>query len=238
MAAEREPLLALRGVCSGYGSVPVVRDVELDIAPTEIVAVVGRNGVGKTTLVKSIIGLLPCNGGSISFMGSDITRLKASARARLGIGYVPQGRGIFADLSVEENLLMGALVGGGQSAHYERVFELFPILKERRKQRGGTLSGGQQQMLAIGRVLVGSPKLLLLDEPSEGIQPSIVQGIGDLVRRLRDEEGLTVFLVEQNWGLVMRTADRGAAMDKGEIVARLDASQLQDEAVATRFLAV
>ena len=174
--------LALDAVTSGYGGIPIVREVSLEVGTGEIVAIVGRNGVGKTTLIETIAGLLPVMEGGIAFRGRDVTRADARDRARLGMGYVPQGRGIFSRLSVEENLRMGELVGGGRAAAaFGRVYEWFPRLAERRRQRAGTLSGGEQQMLAIGRILVGQPSILLLDEPSEGIQPTIVEQIADVI---------------------------------------------------------
>lgn len=231
-------LLSVAGISSGYGPIPIVRNVDLQVAPGEIVALVGRNGVGKTTLIKTIMGLIRSTAGSVSFLGKDITRLATSRRARLGIAYVAQGRGIFARLSVEENLKMGELVGKDGTCNYERVYDLFPILRRRRRQKGGSLSGGEQQMLAIGRVLVGNPKLLLLDEPSEGIQPSIVQELGEIVGQLRESISLTVLLVEQNWDLVARAADRCEVMEKGEIVARLNAEEMAHPETATRFLVI
>ena len=167
--------LGLDTVTSGYGGIPIVREVSLEVETGEIVAIVGRNGVGKTTLIDTVAGLLPVMSGGIAFRGRNVTHADARDRARLGMGYVPQGRGIFSRLSVEENLRMGELVGGARGrAAFERVYAWFPRLGERRRQRAGTLSGGEQQMLAIGRILVGKPTILLLDEPSEGIQPTIV----------------------------------------------------------------
>lgn len=230
--------LAVRGVTAGYGRIPIVRGVDFEVAEREIVALVGRNGVGKTTLIKAIMGLIRPKAGVVAFHGTDVTGLDASQRARRGMGYVPQGRGIFARLSVEENLRMGETVGRNGTFNYERVFDIFPVLEERRRQKGGSLSGGQQQMLAIGRVLVGNPRLLLLDEPSEGIQPSFVHDFAEIVRRLRDSTGLTVLLVEQNWDLISRVADRCEVMEKGEIVARLSAEDMTDTEKATKFLLI
>lgn len=231
-------LLGVSGVSSGYGTIPIVRQVDLQVGAGEIVALVGRNGVGKTTLIKTIMGLIRARSGTVFFGGGDITRLDPSRRARMGIGYVPQGRGIFARLTVDENLRMGELVGRNGTYNYERVYDVFPVLARRSEQKGGSLSGGEQQMLAIGRVLVGNPKLLLLDEPSEGIQPSIVLELGEIVQRLRESEKLTVLLVEQNWEFVTRAADRCEVMDKGEIIARLTAAEMSDTDVATRFLVI
>ena len=218
-------LLKVDNLISGYGSVRIVTDVSFDVAEREIVAVIGRNGVGKTTLMKTLVGLIRSLAGTIEFKGQSVTRMAASRRARLGMGYVPQGRGIFSRLSVADNLRMGERVGGkGKAADYDRVYQFFPILKERRSQKAGSLSGGEQQQLAIGRILVGHPDLILLDEPSEGIQPNIVQAIGEIIKRLRDEIGLTVVIVEQNLDLIDAVADRCLVIDKGAIIARLTRS--------------
>lgn len=230
-------MLELRSISAGYGGATVVRGVSLDIVKGEIVALIGRNGVGKSTLAKSVIGLLPVLAGTIRYDGADITRRSAAERARQGIGYVPQGRGIFGDMSVEDNLRMGERVGPA-SRPFDYVYELFPILKERRKQLGGTLSGGQQQMLSIGRVLMGSPKLLLLDEPSDGIQPNIVEAIGELCTKLNKEFGLTIMLIEQNLDLILSCANRCAVMERGTIVDLFSAAALEDPEVARRSLAV
>lgn len=233
-------MLRLESVTSGYGGIPINRAVSLEVRPAEIVALVGRNGVGKTTLVKTVVGLVAPTSGRIVFAGSDVTRTDASERAIAGIGYVPQGRGIFGRLTVEENLVMGDRIGRGQGGGraMDRVLEWFPVLGERRRQRGGTLSGGQQQMLAIGRVLVGEPRLMILDEPSEGIQPNIVQRIGEIIRRLNAEQGLTTLLVEQNIDLVLACAHRCLVMDKGSIVAELTTADLANPQTARRYLAI
>ena len=231
--------LALDAVTSGYGGIPIVREVSLEVGTGEIVAIVGRNGVGKTTLIETIAGLLPVMGGGIAFRGKDVTRTDARHRARLGMGYVPQGRGIFSRLSVEENLRMGELVGGRRAeAAFERVYEWFPRLRERRRQRAGTLSGGEQQMLAIGRILVGRPSILLLDEPSEGIQPTIVELIADVIASLNQKDSLTVLLVEQNIDLVCATAHRCIVVDKGATAAMLTPDELADPEVARKYLAI
>ena len=232
-------MLSLKSVSSGYGSIPVVRDIILDVARGEVLALVGRNGVGKTTLINTIAGLIAVSSGRILFKDQDVTDLDAQLMARMGIGYVPQGRGLFSRLSVVENLRMGELVGGAPGeADYERVYDWFPILKERRKQRAGTLSGGEQQMLAIGRVLIGKPDFLLLDEPSEGIQPSIVQLIADVIVQLSEELDLTILLVEQNIDLVYATADRCVVMEKGSIVASLSPEEMAEPDTARRYLAI
>ena len=231
--------LALDAVTSGYGGIPIVREVSLEVGTGEIVAIVGRNGVGKTTLIETIAGLLPVMGGGITFRGKDVTRSDARGRARLGMGYVPQGRGIFSRLSVEENLRMGELVGGGRAAAaFGRVYEWFPHLAERRRQRAGTLSGGEQQMLAIGRILVGQPSILLLDEPSEGIQPTIVEQIADVIAELNRDDALTVLLVEQNIDLVCAIAQRCIVVDKGATAATLSPDELADPEVARQYLAI
>lgn len=232
-------LLSLDNINSGYGGIPIVRNVDLGVAEGEVVALVGRNGVGKTTLIHTVIGLVPLSAGHISFNGSDISTMDARQRARQGIGLVPQGRGIFTRLTVVENLMMGETIGD-LSTHrdYERVFEWFPILKQRRGQKAGTLSGGEQQMVAIGRILIGNPKLLLLDEPSEGIQPSIVEQIAEIICDLNEVQELTVLLVEQNLDLVHMTADRCMVMDNGTITDTLTPESLADPETAKRYLAI
>ena len=232
------PLLSIAGLRSGYGGKPVLQGIDLAVRDREITAVIGRNGVGKSTLMKSIIGLLPATAGTIGFDGRAIEGETPHARARRGIGYVPQGRDVFPRMSVEENLRVGLSISGAARADFEPVYRFFPILKERRRQAAGTLSGGQQQQLALGRVLVGRPALLLLDEPSEGIQPSIVQDIARIVVELNRTTGLTVVLVEQNIDMIRAMAQRCYVMDKGRIVAELTPAMLDDPAVVRRHLAV
>ncbi len=234
MSESAAPLLSVAGLRSGYGGKPVLQGIDLDVRHREITAVIGRNGVGKSTLMKTIIGLLPATAGAVCLDGRDITGDTPHARARRGIGYVPQGRDVFPRMSVEENLR----VGGVDRAGFEPVYHHFPILKERRRQTAGTLSGGQQQQLALGRVLVGKPVLLLLDEPSEGIQPSIVQDIARIVVELNRTTGLTVVLVEQNIDMIRVMAQRCYVMDKGRIVAELTSAMLEDDDVVRRYLAV
>jgi urea transport system ATP-binding protein len=192
----------------------------------------GRNGMGKTTLLKCIMGLLPATNGGISFEGTDLLRCTAEERARLGIGYVPQGREIFPQLTVEENLRVGlGIRKNGSRTIPERIYELFPVLKQMLRRRGGDLSGGQQQQLAIGRALVLEPKLLILDEPTEGIQPNIVHEIGDIILKLNKEEGLTVLLVEQKLPFARRVASEFCILDKGRKVAGGSISELSDQFV-------
>ena len=232
-------LLDVKDLVAGYGTGDILQGVTLDIWPGEMVATVGRNGVGKSTLMKTIIGLLSTRRGSIYLRGESITPLRADQRAALGIGYIPQGREIFPELSVEENLMMGETINSAkQSLRYDLVYEYFPILWERRRQVAGTFSGGQQQMLAIGRALVGRPTLLLLDEPSLGIQPSIILEIGEALVRLNREEALTILLVEQNMRLIEHLAIRAYAMDKGRIVASLTREMLKDRETLAEYLAV
>jgi urea ABC transporter ATP-binding protein UrtE len=236
--ADPAALLSIEGLRSGYGGKPVLQGVYLAVRDREITAVIGRNGVGKSTLMKAVIGLLPATEGAIRFNGAEIARETPHARARRGIGYVPQGREVFPRMTVEENLQVGLSISGARRADFEPVYAYFPILKERRRQAAGTLSGGQQQQLAIGRVLVGEPTLLLLDEPSEGIQPSIVQDIGRIVVELNRRTGLTVVLVEQNIDMIRAMAQRCYVMDKGRIVAELTSAMLDDAEVVRRHLAV
>ena len=232
-------LLSLQNLVGGYGSGDILQGITLEIWPGEMVATIGRNGVGKSTLMKAIIGLLPLRRGSIYLRGESITRLRADQRAALGVGYVPQGREIFPELTVEENLMMGETINGAKSAlRYDLVYEYFPILRERRRQVAGTFSGGQQQMLAIGRALVGAPTLLLLDEPSLGIQPSIIQEIGEALVRLNREEEITILLVEQNMRLIEHVAVRAYAMDKGRIIASLTREMLKGPEALVGYLAV
>jgi urea transport system ATP-binding protein len=233
------PLLEVQNLWAGYGSGDILQGVTLQIAQGEIVATIGRNGVGKSTLMKTIIGILPASQGAISLKGQGITSLAAQERAWRGIGYVPQGREIFPELTVEENLLMGETINQSkQRPRYDLVYEYFPILKERRRQTAGTFSGGQQQMLAIGRALVGRPDLLLLDEPSMGIQPSIIQEIGRALVKLNHEEKLTILLVEQNTSLIAQVGHRAYAMDKGRIIATLTRETLVDRDKLVKYLAV
>ena len=233
-------LLEITGLNTYYGESHILRDVDLSVKAGEMVCLIGRNGVGKTTLLKSLIGLLRPRSGEIVFEGSGLNRQAPHQRARAGIAYVPQGREIIPQLTVEENLMLGreALPGGlARNRSIDPiVYDLFPILKEFLPRKGGDLSGGQQQQLAIARALLGRPKLLLLDEPTEGIQPNIVQDIEAAVRRIIAETGIGVLLVEQHLHFV-RQADRYYAMQRGGIVASGPTSELS-QAVVDQFLTV
>ena len=238
---RKEVLLETIGLWSGYGGKPVLQGVDLSVRQGEIVAVIGRNGVGKSTLMKSLIGLLPPDRGSVLFEGEALDTMAAHRRARRGIGYVPQGRDVFPRMSIAENLLVGQSIGGGKSdaaGRLEAIYGYFPILKERRDQRAGTLSGGQQQQLAIGRVLMGGPSLILLDEPSEGIQPNIVQDIARIMVDLNRQTGITVVFVEQNLDMIRAMAERCYVMDKGRITAEIGKDALEDRDTVRRYLAV
>jgi urea transport system ATP-binding protein len=225
-------MLAIRNLNQSYGGSHTLWDVDLDVPKGSRTCLMGRNGMGKTTLLKCVMGLLPATTGAISFEGTSLLGLPAERRARLGIGYVPQGRDIFSHLTVEENLRVGLGVRGhGASTIPPRVFDLFPVLKQMLRRRGGDLSGGQQQQLAIGRALVLAPTLLILDEPTEGIQPNIVHEIGDIILRLNEEAGLTVLLVEQKLPFARRVASEFRILEKGRSVAAGPISGLTDEVV-------
>jgi urea transport system ATP-binding protein len=216
-------MLALNDVSAAYGLSPVLSAIVMRVESGESVALLGRNGVGKTTLLRTIIGLHPAAGGRIGFDDASITNWPAYRRARLGIGYVPQGRGIFPHLTVEENLAMGSSALSGRTASgsgsLEKIYDLFPTLGRLRARKGGVLSGGEQQQLALGRALIAEPRLLLLDEPCEGIQPSIVQEIEAVLVRVRLELGIALLVVEQHLDFAWSIAERYYVMQRGTVVA-------------------
>jgi urea transport system ATP-binding protein len=225
-------VLETRDVHQYYGSSHTLRGASLNAPPGSCTVVMGRNGVGKTTLLRAIMGLVPMRSGSILFGDRELRGADASERARVGIGYVPQGREIFAQLTVEENLRVGVFARqDGSGKIPDLVFRLFPVLQTMMHRRGGDLSGGQQQQLAIARALTIGPKCVLLDEPTEGIQPSIVHELGNVIRRLYEEEKLSVLLVEQKLPFARRVAERFFLMDRGAIVAAGKMDELSDELV-------
>ena len=224
---------------TAYGQTQILRGVSFEVGPREIVAILGRNGAGKTTLLRSIMGLTPARSGRVDFKARDITGLPTYEIAALGIGYVPQGKHIFPRLTVAENLRLGArLQRSAEKVVRSEVFAHFPVLGERLAQHGGTLSGGEQQMLAIARGLVGDPELLILDEPSEGLQPSLVEAIRGIIARVCREQGVAVLLVEQNLDFARALADRYYVMENGAIVLSGDTRELADEEVIRQYLAV
>jgi urea transport system ATP-binding protein len=234
-----EPLLDVRNITTGYGSTPILRGIDLAIQPGEIVAVIGRNGVGKTTMMRSLIGQLPIWRGSIKLKGQEISLLPPERRAQTGIGYIPQGREVFPRMTVEENLGIGEMINRASGRKlYDIVYGYFPILAERKRQAAGTMSGGQQQQLAIGRALIGNPDLLLLDEPSEGIQPSIIEEIARVMQTINKDLGTTILFVEQNLDMIMAMTQRCYVMDKGRIVAELPSQALADRDVVKRHLQI
>jgi urea transport system ATP-binding protein len=223
-------MLGVERLGAAYGESQVLWDVDVEVPSGQVVCLMGRNGVGKTTVLKTVMGLLPARGGRVTFDGADITRWSPDRRARAGIGYVPQGREIFPHLTVAENLRM-AYLGCRRESRLTDALDLFPALKPLLARKGGVLSGGEQQMLAIGRALLTRPKLLMLDEPTEGIQPSIILEIEDAIRRIKTEMGLAVLLVEQYLDFAERLADSYVIMAKGAVVARGNTGDLKVEAL-------
>ncbi|MBB4256166.1 MULTISPECIES: ABC transporter ATP-binding protein [unclassified Bradyrhizobium] len=235
--SSSEPIIDVAELWAGYGATPILQGVTMSVSRGEIVGVIGRNGVGKSTLMRCLIGLLQTWRGTISFMGQDVTALEADARARAGFGYIPQGRDVFPQMTVEENLQVGELIGGpGGKKLPELIYEYFPRLKERRRQAAGTMSGGEQQQLAIGRALIGNPSLMILDEPSEGIQPSIVQHICEALRSFRNELGTTIIFVEQNLDTILAIAERCYIMEKGKITRSLAGGEVSEDNVREQLL--
>jgi urea transport system ATP-binding protein len=228
-------MLKVEGLNQYYGGSHILRDVSFQARAGEVTVLLGRNGVGKTTLLKSLMGVVPVKTGSVVLDGTDLTRATSYERVRAGIGYVPQGREIFGRLTVEENLRMGLASRPAGTAIPAELFELFPVLKQMIGRRGGDLSGGQQQQLAIARALAFGPKLLLLDEPTEGIQPSIIKDIGRVIRRLAEHgmngQRMAVVLVEQYYDFAAELADRYIVMQRGEVIARGPGSEMEAKGI-------
>ncbi len=212
--------LTVNNIQQYYGGSHILRDVSLEAKQGEVTVLLGRNGVGKTTLLKSLMGVVPIKSGAVVLGGQDLTKATPYERARAGVGYVPQGREIFARLTVEENLMMGLATQPGGTPIPAELFELFPVLKQMLHRRGGDLSGGQQQQLAIARALAAKPKLLILDEPTEGIQPSIIKDIGRVIRMLASRGDMAILLCEQYYDFAEELADDYLVMERGEVIAR------------------
>ena len=229
-------MLATSGLRVSYGQSEVLHGLNIEVAPGEIVAVLGRNGMGTSTLMKSLIGLIPTRSGEIRLKNADVTPLRSHQRVEKGIAYVPQGRMIFSAMTVQENIETGLFVRRKKQVP-EHLYELFPVLKEMRRRRGGNLSGGQQQQLAIARALATEPNVLLLDEPTEGIQPSIILELGRTLKRIRDERGLSIIVSEQVLTFALDIADRILVLEGGRIVHEAARSDVDEDKVA-RFLAV
>ncbi|MDT8990806.1 urea ABC transporter ATP-binding subunit UrtE [Curvibacter sp. APW13] len=224
-------MLKINNINQYYGGSHILRDVSLEAEIGKVSVILGRNGVGKTTLLKSMMGLVPIQSGTIEFEGTPIQKLTPYERARLGLGFVPQGREIFARLTVEENLRMGLAYKRAGTPIPAELFELFPVLQQMLKRRGGDLSGGQQQQLAIARALAAGPKVLILDEPTEGIQPSIIKDIGRVIRMLADRGTMAIVLVEQYYDFARELADQYVVMERGSVLARGKGANMEADGV-------
>jgi branched-chain amino acid transport system ATP-binding protein len=232
-------MLSVSGLCTGYGRIPILNGVSFAVGEGEFVGVLGHNGMGKTTLLKALMGFLPATGGHIRFAGADVTAAPPYQRARLGLGYVPQGREIFPALTVLDNLRMGcAKASGAERDVIAPILEDFPRLEPLLDRAGGALSGGEQQLLAIARCLCGRPRLVLLDEPTEGIQPSIIDEIVDTLRRLREKNGLTIILVEQNLDFIAALSQRILIIQKGTITREVTPNDLADSGMVGEFIGI
>ena len=230
-------MLEIKGLTAYYGESEILHDINLSVPDGKIIALVGRNGVGKTTTLKSIMGGVKTPAGSIELSGEELLKKPPYERARCGIGYVPQGRDIFPQMTVAENLRLGLEVCGGKKQDPSELFHLFPIVEKFLPRKGGDLSGGQQQQLAIARALIAHPKLLLLDEPTEGIQPSVIQEIGYAIRTINKETGLSILLVEQYLDFALELADECYVMDKGQIVLHVAAGEVKKDEIQQHMLA-
>ena len=228
-------MLKVEGVNQYYGGSHILRGLDFEAKAGEVTVVLGRNGVGKTTLLKSLVGLVNIKSGSIKLDGTEVQRLTPYERVRRGIGYVPQGREIFGRLTVEDNLRMGLASKPGSTPIPAELYELFPVLKQMLSRRGGDLSGGQQQQLAIARALAAGPKLLILDEPTEGIQPSVIKDIGRVIRKLADRGDMAIILVEQYYDFAAELADQYLVMERGEIVLRGRGADMEADGVRQRM---
>ena len=224
-------MLTVQNINQYYGGSHILRDVSLTAAPGKVTVLLGRNGVGKTTLLKSLMGLVPIKSGTITFDGQPIDKSTPYDRARAGIGFVPQGREIFGRLTVEENLRMGLAYKSGSTPVPPHLYDLFPVLQQMLHRRGGDLSGGQQQQLAIARALAPGPRLLILDEPTEGIQPSIIKDIGRVIRMLADKGEMAILLCEQYYDFAQELADEYLVMERGEVIARGPGSEMEAKGI-------
>lgn len=228
-------MLTIKNMSAFYGESSIIRNLELEVPDRKIVCLIGRNGVGKSTTLKSIMGLVKTPEGSIRLDGTEIIKLPTYDRVKLGIGYVPQGRDIFPQMTVQENLELGLKAGGSKEKVPDYIYDLFPILPTFAKRNGGDLSGGQQQQLAIARALVLKPKILILDEPTEGIQPSIIEDIGEAIKKVNQELGITVFIVEQYLDFVLGISDYLYIMEKGSIIKQGDTGAISADEI-TRIM--
>ena len=232
-------MLKVENINQHYGSSHTLRNISFEVPIGGVTALLGRNGVGKSTLLKCLMGVLPVSSGKVLLDGGDITRLAPFARVRLGMGYVPQGREIFPRLTVEENLMMGlaSKANGGAGAIAAEIYEMFPVLASMKSRRGGDLSGGQQQQLAIGRALVMKPKVLILDEPTEGIQPSIIKDIERVIKTLSERGGMAILLVEQYYDFARELADHYVVLQRGEVVKHGEGKNMEADGVRS-FMAL
>jgi branched-chain amino acid transport system ATP-binding protein len=237
VSQARNPLLSVTGLSAGYGRIPILSGISLSVGDGEFVGILGHNGMGKTTLLKALMGYLPATKGKVNFNGRDITTASPTVRARANIGYVPQGREIFPALTVHENLRMGCLLARrDEAATIEDILGLFPRLKAYLERPGGALSGGEQQLLALARCLCGAPKIVLLDEPTEGIQPSIIEEIIETLQKIGRKRGLTVLLVEQNLNFISSLSQRVLILQKGMITQEILPELARDRALIDEFV--